>query len=123
MFAEEEYLRKKFGETYTRWADKTPAFIPCFKNYVKPDLPFSLKKVLRKEYDGFFAVVLCLFTMDLAGDYLSGSSVQLDTMWIFIMAASLVIWIILRTLKHRASFFPEVVKGKAKTTDPRFLSG
>ena len=114
MFAEEEYLRKNFDETYTRWADKTPAFIPCFKNYVKPDLPFSLKKVLRKEYDGFFAVALCLFSMEVAGDYLSGSPVQLDTMWVVIMAASLGIWITLRTLKHRASHFPGGGTGKSK---------
>lgn len=48
MFAEETYLRDKFGETYTRWAERTSAFIPSSKNYVKPNVKFSLKKVLRK---------------------------------------------------------------------------
>lgn len=65
MFAEEEYLRKKFGETYTEWAEKTPAFIPSFKNYVKHSLPFSSKKVLRKEYDGFFAIAVFVFSFSI----------------------------------------------------------
>lgn len=104
MFAEEEYLREKFGEVYTTWADKTPAFIPSFKNYVSPNLPFSLKKVLRKEYDGFFAVALCLFTLQLVGSYLSGCPVHLDIMWAIIMMVGFVIWATLRTLKHYSFF-------------------
>lgn len=32
MFAEEQFLRAKFGEVYLKWAEKTPAFIPSFKN-------------------------------------------------------------------------------------------
>jgi protein-S-isoprenylcysteine O-methyltransferase Ste14 len=31
MFAEEQFLRKKFGDVYLRWADKTPAFVPNLK--------------------------------------------------------------------------------------------
>jgi protein-S-isoprenylcysteine O-methyltransferase Ste14 len=49
MFAEEQFLRKKFGEVYIRWASRTPPFIPSLKNFVKPNLPFSWKKVLKKE--------------------------------------------------------------------------
>ena len=51
-FAEEEFLRKKFGDAYLEWANKTPAFIPRFKNWKKPELPFSLKAALKKEYSG-----------------------------------------------------------------------
>ncbi|HRC67928.1 MAG TPA: isoprenylcysteine carboxylmethyltransferase family protein, partial [Bacteroidales bacterium] len=34
MFAEEQFLRRKFGSAYTDWADKTPAFIPNFGKYI-----------------------------------------------------------------------------------------
>lgn len=103
MFAEEAYLREKFGGTYIKWAAKTPAVIPSFKNYVKPALPFSWKKVIRKEYNGFLAVTLCVFIMELIGDYSAGANVHVDTMWAIIMAVVATIWVVLRTLKRHAS--------------------
>jgi protein-S-isoprenylcysteine O-methyltransferase Ste14 len=105
MFAEEAYLRDKFGEKYLKWAEKTPAFVPNFRNYVKPDLPFSYRKVLRKEYNGFFAAPLCLFVLEMASKYLSGYPVHADTMWVIIMAFSVTIWATLRMVKRHTSFF------------------
>ena len=43
MFAEEGFLRKKFGDQYLLWAERTPAFIPKLKNFRKSDLTFSIK--------------------------------------------------------------------------------
>src|SRR5690625_4190690 len=31
MFAEESFLRKKFGDRYLEWAEQTPAFFPSLK--------------------------------------------------------------------------------------------
>lgn len=53
MFAEEEFLRKKFGNEYVVWANKTSAFCPKFKNWEKLTLSFSLRNVLKREYSGF----------------------------------------------------------------------
>ncbi len=61
MYAEEQFLRRKFGEVYLRWANQTPAFIPSLRNKVKSRYPFSLKKVLKKEKNGVFAIFLLLF--------------------------------------------------------------
>ena len=33
-FAEETFLRNTFGERYLAWAEKTPAFIPRFRNWL-----------------------------------------------------------------------------------------
>ena len=49
IFAEEAFLREKFGAEYLAWANCTPVFIPRFGKYRKADLPFSLKNVLRRE--------------------------------------------------------------------------
>lgn len=107
MFAEEAYLRDKFGEAYSVWAEKTPAFIPSFRTYVKPSLPFSWKKVLRREYNGFFAVPLCLFIMELLGDYLAGIGAHIDIMWAIIMVVAFTVWVTLRTLKRHTTFLKE----------------
>jgi protein-S-isoprenylcysteine O-methyltransferase Ste14 len=107
MFAEEAYLREKFGETYVRWAEQTPAFIPSFRNYVRPSLSFSWKKVLRKEYNGFFVLALCLFVMETLGDYVSGRLNKIDTMWTMILVLSFTVWAVLRAIKHRTSLLKE----------------
>jgi len=71
MFAEEQFLRKKFGETYLKWAKKTPAFIPSlnFKKFLKPACPFCLKKVLRQEKDGLVAVAVLFALFNLIGEW------------------------------------------------------
>jgi len=57
VLAEEEFLRKKFGDTFLQWAEKTPVFFPNFKNWKKPNLPFSFKTVLRREFSTFFSII------------------------------------------------------------------
>ncbi len=32
MFAEEQFLRRKFGETYDKWSEKVRSLIPSFKD-------------------------------------------------------------------------------------------
>lgn len=67
MFSEEQFLRGKFGTTYLEWAEKIPAFVPDFKNFVKPNLTFSWKKVVRKEINGLFLLFLVFFLFDYMG--------------------------------------------------------
>lgn len=68
MFAEEQFLRAKFGAPYLDWAQQVPAFLPRFHGYVRPDLPFSWRKVLKKEKNGFAAVFLVFFLFDVSGE-------------------------------------------------------
>ena len=37
MYSEEQFLRRKFGDVYTSWAEKVPAFVPSFK--FRPSCP------------------------------------------------------------------------------------
>lgn len=68
MYAEEQFLRKKFGEKYIKWSENVPAFIPKLKNFKKPDLPFSWRKVLKKEKNGLFALFLIFTVFDISGE-------------------------------------------------------
>lgn len=107
MFAEEAFLRKKFGEEYLRWAYNTPAFIPRFKNYRKPDLPFSLKKVLRKEYNGFFAVILIMFILEEFGEVVLRKRPEFDIQWILLLSIGFIVWATLKTIKNRTTWLHE----------------
>ena len=62
IFAEEQFLRKRFGDVYCDWAKNTPVFFPKFSLYKKPVYSFSWKKVLRKEKNGLTEIFL-VFTI------------------------------------------------------------
>lgn len=70
-YAEEQFLRKKFGEAYTSWANATPAVLPNFRNYRKPPLSFSLKNVIKREYPTFFGVLFVFLVYDVITLYLN----------------------------------------------------
>lgn len=101
IFAEEAYLRSKFGEEYLAWADCTPVFIPRFRNFKKSALSFSFKNVLRREYNGFFAVIVSLFLLETLGELITKHRLEFDWGWIVALAFGFVVWMTLRTLKKR----------------------
>lgn len=100
MFAEEAFLREKFGPEFEEWSSRTPSFIPRFSQYVQPNLPFSLKNVLRREYNGFFAVIVVLFFFEVVGDYVVGKGFELDTMWAILLSVGFSVWSVCLVLKR-----------------------
>ncbi len=68
MYAEESFLRNKFGQVYLDWAENVPAFLLSFRNYKKAKYPFSIKKVLKKEKNGLCAIFLLFWVFDFVGD-------------------------------------------------------
>jgi len=74
MFAEEQFLRRKFGENYLKWSVNVNAFIPRFKNFEKPNMLFSWKKVLKKEKNGLFALFLIFSAFDILGEIIHNTS-------------------------------------------------
>jgi len=103
IFAEEAYLREKFGDEYLAWASVTPAFVPNLRNYTKPNLPFSLRNVLKREYNGFFAVIIVLFILECAGELIAENRFEVDLMWAILLGVGFIIWITLRTLKKKTT--------------------
>lgn len=103
IFAEEAYLRDKFGNEYLEWANRTPVFVPRFNQYRKPELPFSLRNVLKREYDGFFAVVIALFISETVGNIFADGNLDFDFGWISILVIGFIVWVTLRTLKKHTT--------------------
>lgn len=69
MYAEEQFLRNKFGNAYLTWSTRVPAFIPTFRHFQKSDLPFNWRKVLGKEKNGLFALFLIFCFFDVLGQF------------------------------------------------------
>jgi len=101
-FAEEEFLRRKFGEPYLEWAEKTPAFWPQFRNWRRPNLTFTFRKVLKNEYSGFFAVIASFTCLNILKEIaFNGWHAHLDPMWVVLFGAGLAVYLTLRTLKKK----------------------
>ncbi len=102
MFAEEFFLRNKFGQQYLNWSAKVPAFVPNVFQWKKSGVEFSLKNVLKREYNGFFAIFISFALLDVMKNYMftqSFSTDVLDDFWKYALIISFVIFITLRSLK------------------------
>lgn len=99
IFTEEAFLREKFGDVYLSWAEQTPAFIPKFKNYQKSNLRFSLRNVLKREYNGLFAMILSFTILDIAANYVAMRKFELDMLCQILLGFGFLVWLILRILK------------------------
>lgn len=106
--AEEKFLTQTYGKTYTEWADKTPVFMPDFGLWEAPEMEFSLKTVLRREYNGFMAICAAFFCTELILDVYFEKEPFLywlkeDWPWTLAFVIGSITFISLRTLKRHTS--------------------
>jgi len=101
IFTEEEFLRRKFGSEFTAWAQRTPMVVPHFKNWRKPDLPFSFKTVLRREFSTYFAIVAAYFFLEITGNLLTEKRFFVRNSWLIFFFVSMAIYFTLLILKKK----------------------
>jgi protein-S-isoprenylcysteine O-methyltransferase Ste14 len=106
MFAEEQFLRKKFGPTYLAWAENVPAFLPNFSQFKKPNVPFSLKKVLKKEKNGLAAIFLIFCAFDIAGQFITHQT-NYNTFLIVSCVVTFFLYFIIKVLAKQTTLLNE----------------
>lgn len=102
---EEAFLQKKFGRAYADWAARTPTFLPRWRLWRPPALSFSMRTVLRREYNGFALVLITIPAIEMIVEVLGeGQSPAVwlrdDPHWVVVAAAGVLVFLILRTLKR-----------------------
>lgn len=108
MFAEEQFLRKKFGEQYIRWATTTPAFIPNISKFVSSAYTFSLKKILRKEVNGLMNVFIVFSIFDFMYYYMLHKTAGIHNyFWVAGFLLCLVVYIIIKILSKNTSLISD----------------
>ncbi|MFN0031741.1 MAG: methyltransferase family protein [Flavobacteriales bacterium] len=114
MFAEEFFLRKKFGQTYLNWAEKTPPFFPRLSQWQSSGWEFSFRNVLKREYNGFFAIYISFALLDAMKNYMYAGMIDwknlLSPFWLYSLLGSFIIFVTLRSLKKYTSVLD--VKGR-----------
>jgi len=101
IFTEEEFLRRKFKDQFLEWAKKTPTIIPHFRNWKKPELSFSLKTVLRREFSTYFSIVTTFFSLEILTNLLTQRRFAVHNSWVIFFIISLVIYLIFFILKKK----------------------
>lgn len=103
MFAEEYFLRKKFGQQYLDWSSRVPSFFPRLFQWKKSGVDFSMKNVMKREYNGFFAIFLSFALLDALKNFVhygfNGWDELINPFWHILLAIAFVIFIVLRSLK------------------------
>ncbi len=101
MFAEEEFLRRKFGKEYLVWAARTPAFFPKFKNWKQSNRPFNLLAGIGSEYSTVFMTIVLFTVLDMLEDRIVWGHFSLDGLWVSVFAIGFAWYLIVRFFKKR----------------------
>ncbi len=101
MYAEEAFLRQKFGQAFTIWAEQTPLFIPRLSRWQAPALQFSWRSALKREYASFFAMISIFFGLHVLSRLWLQRTVDLDPLWLAIFFISLFFYLTVRFLKKK----------------------
>jgi hypothetical protein len=107
MFAEEMFLRKKFGEAYDRYSEKVSAFIPFIFNFIPPRLGFSLRNVMKREYNSIVNIFLIFAALDFFRNYFLTGKIFFTRIWIYLLMGAVIIWLIVRSI-HKYTKWLEV---------------
>jgi protein-S-isoprenylcysteine O-methyltransferase Ste14 len=108
IFAEESFLRDKFGSAFLDWAAATPAIIPSLKNWRPPALPFSWKSALAREYSSFFAAIASFTGLAIIQASWQSGKIVVDKTWLKIFMAGLIIYLTIRILKKKTKILSTV---------------
>ncbi len=108
MFAEEQFLRKKFGPMYTDWAETVPAFIPRLGDWKKSSLSYSFRKAIYREKSGTLWVFLAFYIFATLGHSIeTGEVVLVQGIWLNLLLGAIVYYITMKTANLATGYFNE----------------
>lgn len=106
MYAEEQFLERKFGADYSEWAAVVPAFIPKCKGFTKPFLPFSWKRALKSEKNGLLAVFVIFTAFNVLKGYLNKTN-EFSMCLATLTAISALVYVITKFFQKKTTLLNE----------------
>lgn len=102
MYAEEQFLRGKFGQEYLTWASITPAFFPSFKRMSPPRNPFCVRKVLKQEITGLLLIFFMFLFFDELSEFLASGRIGWDwDFWLVTFISTGIAYLIIKFLQKK----------------------
>ena len=108
MFAEESFLKSKFGNDYIIWSKNVSSFFPSNFNFIKSPVSFSIKSILRREYSSVLSAIVGYLFIDVLRNYFNTNFIFINQKLVVIAVIFVLLILILRTLKHYTKILNEV---------------
>ncbi|HCE43782.1 MAG TPA: hypothetical protein DET40_09560 [Lentisphaeria bacterium] len=99
VFAEEAFLREKFGDAFMKWAETTPMAIPDFCKWESAKLNFSPRNVLKREFSAFFAIIASFTAVRVLESLVIDHRLHISKPWIIFFLAGLAIYLVFYVIK------------------------
>jgi protein-S-isoprenylcysteine O-methyltransferase Ste14 len=100
MFAEEQFLRKRFGEKYLRWASVTPAIIPAFQNWVKPETRINWWGAVRNEITCLLSLIAVFFAFEIIEKFELGKLSAIFANWqLYAVSLVLMVYVLVKVIR------------------------
>jgi protein-S-isoprenylcysteine O-methyltransferase Ste14 len=103
MFAEEEYLRRAFGDEFEAWAAATPAFIPDFARWSPATLPFCWRTAIHREHSGAFALVAAFAFVSVLENALEARRLMVEPFWFTALVLAAITYATVRLVARRTN--------------------
>ncbi len=99
MFAEEDFLEERFGNDFRAWSSATPAVLPSIAAWRRPSASFSLRRVLRREYNALLATIALFSLLVVWRSWLHGPGLALPPSWTVLLAGASTIFLVCLGIK------------------------
>jgi protein-S-isoprenylcysteine O-methyltransferase Ste14 len=110
MFAEEEFLRRRFGQPFLDWAAATPTFLPRWSHWRAPEQAFDVRKVLRREYPAAVGILAAFAVLELSVHLVVERRWRFDLPWDVALLVAVLLAAALRTLKRHTRLLKPAVE-------------
>lgn len=104
MFAEEQFLRRKFGDIYDKWSEKVKPFFPYTFTYIPAKLTFSVRNVLKREYNSFVNIFVIFLLLDIFRNYFLSGRIYVTEMWMYLTIGAVIVWLIIRVIHKKTKW-------------------
>ncbi|HBG26488.1 MAG: hypothetical protein A2Y10_04125 [Planctomycetes bacterium GWF2_41_51] len=101
IMREEQFLLDNFKEEFLEYAICTPAIIPNFRLWKKPQLKFNYLKLFYREHTTLLGIATAFFAAEMLREFSMNNIFVLDTMWTSIFTVTLLFWMVLRIFKKK----------------------
>jgi len=106
ILAEENYLRKTYKEQYEDYCREVRRIIPTFNKYKRNQNPFNFKKVVFKENDSVFNMLIMVLLVLLYKEKVLFGEIQNSVIYISVAVVLIIAYIVVKNFKKRHAVKP-----------------
>ena len=101
--SEENFLKGNYGQAYETYCSQVRRIIPSFRSYKKNQNPFSLKKIIFKENDSVFNMLMMFLLVLLYKERVFAGRIDNPILYIIPGGVLIIAYVIVKIIKKKSS--------------------